>query len=195
MALSQNGYTAMKGYSRVLGEALAEKDAVTRRHCERVIDLAAAFGRHCRLDTDQLRLLRMAAALHDIGKIGIRDAVLLKPGKFDDGEWREMRTHAERGERIVRSIAVDGAGEIACAVRHHHEDFDGGGYPDGLRGEDIPYVARMVAIVDSYDAIGEPRPYQGRHHHEEVMAKLGAESGRRFDPYLLARFREMMAAA
>jgi HD-GYP domain-containing protein (c-di-GMP phosphodiesterase class II) len=192
MAISLERYTALKGYSRVLARALDEKDTVTRLHCERVIELSGALGRRCRLAAGELRHLRLAAALHDIGKIGIRDAVLQKPGQFDADEWREMQTHSERGQRIVREIDVEGALEVALAVRHHHEDFGGGGYPDGLRGEAIPLIARMVAIVDSYDAMATPRPYHPKRIHGEIMGVLESERGGRFDPYLLTRFTEVI---
>ncbi len=192
MALSLERYTAMKGYSRVLSKALDEKDAITRRHCERVIALAEAFGRHCGLAAEEIWHLKLAAALHDVGKIGIRDAVLMKPGKFDEDEWREMQSHSQRGQRIVAAIAVDGADGIALAIRHHHEDFAGTGYPDGLRGEDIPFIARMIAVVDSYDAMGEPRPYHPKRGHDEIMGVLESERGGRFDPWLLTRFAEMI---
>ncbi|HEX8963491.1 MAG TPA: HD domain-containing phosphohydrolase [Rhodocyclaceae bacterium] len=192
MALSLNRYAAMKGYSRVLARALDEKDEATRLHCERVIELAGDLGRHCKLASGDLRHLRLAAALHDVGKIGIRDAVLLKPGKFDEQEWREMQSHSERGERIVLAIEVEGAREVALAVRYHHEDYDGAGYPDGLCGEEIPVIARMVALADAYDAMAEPRPYHPRRDHAQIMAVLDEESGARFDPWLVERFKEMI---
>jgi HD-GYP domain-containing protein (c-di-GMP phosphodiesterase class II) len=192
MALSRDGYAAISSYSRVLSKALEEKDGTTRRHCDRVIELCGAFGRHCKLDSGDLRQLRLAAALHDIGKIGIPDRVLLKPGGFAADEWKEMQSHAERGQRIVRAIAVDGAEAVALAVRHHHENFDGSGYPDGLAGEDIPFVARMVAVADAYDAMGVMRPYQSRRSHEQIMDVLVDESDSRYDPYLVARFAEII---
>ncbi|HEX8987014.1 MAG TPA: HD domain-containing phosphohydrolase [Rhodocyclaceae bacterium] len=192
MALSPERYAVLKGYSRVLVRALDEKDAVTCRHCERLIALADAFGRQCQLESGDLRHLRLAAALHDVGKIGIRDAVLRKPGKFDEDEWREMQTHSERGQRIVRAIELEGAHDIGLAIRHHHEDFDGCGYPDRLGGEDIPYMARLVAIIDAYDAMGEPRPYHPRRGHDEIMAVLEDERGGRFDPWLLTQFAAMI---
>jgi HD-GYP domain-containing protein (c-di-GMP phosphodiesterase class II) len=192
MAVSLNRYAAMNGYSRVLARALDEKDSPTRLHCERVIDLAGDLGRRCKLTTGDLRHLRLAAALHDVGKIGIRDAVLRKPGKFDAEEWQEMQSHSERGERIVQAIEIDGAHKIAQAVRHHHEDFDGAGYPDGLCGEEIPFIARLVAIADAYDAMAEPRPYHARRSHAQIMAVLDDESGARFDPWLLERFKEIV---
>jgi HD-GYP domain-containing protein (c-di-GMP phosphodiesterase class II) len=192
MGLSMDRYMAMKGYSRALGKALNEKDAMTLRHCDRVVGLADELGRHCGLATAEIRHLQLAAALHDIGKIGIPDAVLLKPGKFDAEEWREMQSHSERGQRIVRAIDVDGAEEVALAIRHHHEDFSGDGYPDGLSGEAVPFMARMVAVVDSYDAMGEPRPYHPRRTHAQIMGVLEQERGGRFDPWLLDRFAEMI---
>ncbi|MDD5248917.1 MAG: HD domain-containing protein [Rhodocyclaceae bacterium] len=192
MAVSRDAYAAISSYSLVLSRALDEKDGTTRRHCDRVVELCGAFGRHCQLDSADLRQLRLAAALHDIGKIGIPDCVLLKPGGFVADEWKEMQSHAERGQRIVQAIAVEGAAAVALAVRHHHENFDGSGYPDGLTGEDIPYAARMVALADAYDAMGVLRPYQPRRNHEEIMAILDEESGSRYDPFLLARFAEVI---
>jgi len=97
-----------------------------------VIELAGAFGRHCRFEADMVRSLRLCALFHDIGKIGIPDSILFKDGPFDDEEWAEMRSHPERGQRIVEAIDIEGVDEIGVAVRHHHEHFDGSGYPDGL---------------------------------------------------------------
>ena len=192
MRLSKTGYTAISSFSRALSKALDERDVPTRRHCDRVIELSGSFGRHCGLDANDLRQLRLTAALHDIGKIGVPDRILQKPGKLDDAEWREMRMHSERGERIVLAIGVDGVAAIASAVRHHHEHYAGGGYPDGLTGEAIPFVARMVAIVDGYDAMAAPRPYHRTRSHEEIMAVLSGENGDKYDPYLLGRFAEMI---
>ncbi|MDO8932166.1 MAG: HD domain-containing protein [Rhodocyclaceae bacterium] len=192
MGISKSGYAAISSYGRALSKALDERDVATRRHCDRVIELAGAFGRMCSLDSGAMRQLRLVAALHDIGKIGIPDRVLLKPGRLVGDDWREMQSHTERGERIVLSIAVDGVEEVALAVRHHHEHFDGGGYPDRLAGEDIPFTARMVAIADGYDAMAVARPYHVRRSHEEIMGILGDEEGRKYDPYLLGRFAQMI---
>jgi putative nucleotidyltransferase with HDIG domain len=183
---------AISCYGRVLSKALDERDSGTRRHCDRVIELAGSLGRACGIDGHALRQLRLCGLFHDIGKIGIPDRVLHKPGELAENEWEEMRSHPERGQRIVEAIGVDGTEEIALGVRHHHEHFDGGGYPDGLAGEDIPYVARMVAIVDTYDAMAMPRPYHRGRTHDEIMAVMRAETGRIFDPYLLARFADMI---
>jgi HD-GYP domain-containing protein (c-di-GMP phosphodiesterase class II) len=192
MALSPQGFAAISSYSRVLAQALDERDAYTRRHCDRVIELCGALGRFCGLAEHELHSLRLTAVLHDIGKIGIPDRVLLKPGRLDAAEWSEMRSHAVRGQQIVDAIAVDGAQEIALGVRHHHEHFDGSGYPDGLAGEGIPYVSRMVAVADGYDAMALPRPYRKTSCHEDAMAMLHEYDGRVYDPYLLARFSAMI---
>lgn len=192
MALSEQSYDAISSYGRVLSKALDERDMDTRRHCGRVIELAGALGRCCRLDREDLRHLRVASALHDIGKIGIPDRVLHKPGCLDREEWKEMRTHSERGERIVLAIGVEGAEEVARLVRHHHEHYDGSGYPDGLAGEEIPFVARMVSVVDGYDAMASPRPYHKVRGHEQIMAVLADEAGSKYDPHILARFAEMI---
>lgn len=192
MALSEKSYAAISSYGRALAMALDERDEPTRRHCDRVIEIAGAFGRCYGFDSGDLRRLRLTAALHDIGKIGIPDQVLRKPGRLDSAELKEMQSHSVRGERIVRAIAVEGVDAVALAVRHHHESFDGSGYPDGLAGEDIPLVARMVAIADAYDAMASPRSYRQRRSHEEIMDILGDETGRKYDPDLMARFAAMI---
>ena len=192
MAFGSDEHAAISSYSRVLAKALDERDGVTRRHCDRVVELSGALGRACRLEAVELRLLRLAAALHDVGKIGIPDYVLMKPTTLVGEEWEAMQSHPERGQRIVLSIGVDGVEAIGLAVRHHHENFDGGGYPDGLAGEHIPYTARMLAIADAYDAMGIPQPYQHRRSHEQIMDILDEEGGHRFDPFLLARFAAMI---
>ena len=192
MPLSANGYIAISSYGRALSKALDERDGLTRQHCDRVIELSGGLGRQCGLEEVELGPLRLCGLFHDIGKIGIPDRVLLKAGCLDAEEWTEMRTHPERGQHIVETIGVDGAEEIARGVRHHHEYFDGTGYPDGLSGENIPYVARMVAVVDGYDAMAMPRPYHRVRGHESIMAILREEAGHKYDPYILSRFEHMI---
>lgn len=192
MALTKTTASVISGYGRVLSMALDERDGVTRRHCDRVIELCGALGRHLGLDGLALRRVRLCGLFHDIGKIGIPDRVLLKPGPFDAEEWREMRSHPVRGQRIVEAIGIEGVDAIALGVRHHHENYDGSGYPDGLAGEDIPFEARVVAIADSYDAMAMPRPYHGARGHARIMDILRQEAGRKYDPYLLARFEKLI---
>lgn len=192
MAMSKCAITTISNYGRVLSMALDERDGFTRRHCDRVIELAGSFGRSCGLANADLRHLRLCALFHDIGKIGIPDRVLLKPGSLVADEWEVMRSHPERGQRIVESIGIDGVEDIVPGVRHHHEHFDGGGYPDGLAGEDIPYAARMIAIVDGYDAMAASRPYHPGRPHEEIMGIMRDEVGEKYDPYLFGRFAAMI---
>jgi HD-GYP domain-containing protein (c-di-GMP phosphodiesterase class II) len=188
MALSRADFAAIRMYGRVLVNVLQERDPATRLHCDRVVELCGALGRACALGVGDLRCLWLVAALHDVGKIGIPDAVLLKPARLTADERKQIETHAERGQRIVLAIGVAGADKVALCVRHHHENFDGSGYPDRLRGEDIGHIARILAIVDAYDAMSAMRPYQQRRSHDDIMNTLNDESGRRFDPYLVRRF-------
>jgi putative nucleotidyltransferase with HDIG domain len=179
--------------ARTLITTLDERDGHTREHSDRVATLAGDLGRACRLSQRELRLLRLAGAMHDIGKIGIPDQILRKPGRFSADEWQVMQSHAVRGERILRSIGIDGMDEVATVVRHHHERYDGSGYPDGFAGEDIPALARILSIADSYDAMAMPRPYHPARTHEEVMATLATEESGKHDPAILALFRSRVA--
>src|ERR1700716_3771451 len=139
--------------------ALRERDENTSDHCSRTRALSIATGRTLGLVSDDLTTLCLAAELHDVGKIGIPDRVLLKPGRLDDEELRVMRTHSRRGYDILISIPSVEMAAVAAVVLRHHEALDGGGYPDGLKGEDIPALARIVSVVDCYDAIATVRPY------------------------------------
>ena len=173
-------------------EALRERDENTFAHCDRTCALCVETGRMFGLSSHDLRVLSRAAELHDIGKMGIPDRVLLKPGRLDDEELAVMRTHSRRGHDILASIQDDRVGPIATIVLHHHEAIDGSGYPEGLRGEDIPVLARILSIVDSYDAIATVRPYHAPRSHVEVMRMLHEEQGRKYDPYVLATFSKIV---
>lgn len=175
--------------ARALIAALDERDGYTREHSDRVVVLATILGVECGLTQDELRLLGIAAAMHDIGKIGIPDDILLKPDSFNADEWELMKSHAVRGERIVRSIEIEGMDTVATAVRHHHEHFDGSGYPDNLSGESIPVISRILSIVDSYDAMSMARPYHNPRTHTQAMVILCEEQGSKHDPSVLAKFR------
>jgi HD-GYP domain-containing protein (c-di-GMP phosphodiesterase class II) len=168
--------------------ALRERDENTFAHCDRTCALSVETGRAFGLSSQDLAVLRWAAELHDIGKIGIPDRVLFKPGRLDDEELAVMRTHPRRGHHILTSIPDAQIAPIATVVLHHHEAVDGSGYPEGLRGEGIPVLARILSIVDSYDAIATVRPYHAPKSHVEVMRMLHEEQGRKYDPYILATF-------
>ncbi|WP_447730123.1 HD-GYP domain-containing protein [Pseudoxanthomonas suwonensis] len=137
-----------------------------------------------RFDLGQARLghLALAARFHDIGKIGVRDDVLLYPGRLDEARRRRMRLHPELGEQLFRATERDDAMEVAGLIRHHHEAFDGSGYPDGLAGAAIPLEARILAVADAYDAMTSDRPYRPALSSKAAMAALADERGRRIDP-------------
>jgi HD-GYP domain-containing protein (c-di-GMP phosphodiesterase class II) len=175
-----------------LALALQSRDAYTHGHCNRVETLSWQLGQRCGLDTRELALLRAAARLHDIGKIGIPDHVLHKPGALSPPEWEMMKSHAEQGERICDAMAHRETPLMGAMVRHHHEAFDGGGYPDGLAGEAIPLGARILGVADAYDAIATARPYHPARGHDEVMAIMDRERGRKLDPYLLGLFERFI---
>ena len=141
-------------------------------HSGRTCCLALETGQACGLSADDLATLKLAAELHDVGKIGIPDRVLLKPGRLDDEEMRVMRTHPRRGHDILASIGGERIAKVATVVLHHHEAVDGSGYPDGLKEESIPLLSRIVSVADSYDAIATVRPYHRPRPHAEIMRIL-----------------------
>ncbi len=170
----------------VLHEALVHRDTCTAIHSSRVGLLAPALAQALGLAAHELKMIGVAARLHDVGKIGIPDSVLLKPGRLDAAEWIIMRSHSERGERIVLADSdLPCRDELASIVRHHHEHYDGGGYPDGLRGDSIPLLSRLLAVADSYDAMTETRPYHRARPHREVMQILVDERGNKHDPQMV----------
>lgn len=168
--------------------ALSLRDAYTQEHSGRVEALCVALARACGIDEEDIPTLRDAARLHDIGKIGIPDGILLKPGRLDPGEWEIMRSHSVAGAQICERMERPDAGELARLVRHHHEWFDGSGYPEGLAGEDIPLGARIIGVVDSYDAMSTRRAYQAPRSHAEIIEIMRGERGRKSDPAVFDRF-------
>ena len=174
--------------SNCLNVVLHARDRYTHAHSSRVEGLSLALGEECGLDASELELLRIAAMLHDIGKIGIPDNILLKPASLAPEEWEVMKTHATIGQEFCNAIPHEDSHTVGRMVRHHHECFDGTGYPDGLSGEAIPLASRIIAIADSYDAMTSTRPYHRLRTHEQVMQILAAETGHRTDPYVFRRF-------
>lgn len=185
-------FDSLQRYTKALPVALGYRDLLTRAHSERVVGLAADIGKECDLPTATLNILRIAAAFHDIGKIGTPDRILLKAAPFDEGEWQVMQQHATIGEQIIVATELAGAPAAANIIRHHHEHWDGSGYPDRLAGEEIPLCARIIAIADSYDAMAVTRSYHRARSHGQIMAILDEEDGVKHDPALLRLFRTMI---
>ena len=173
--------------------ALNERDTYTNEHCDRVWRLALQMGQCFGMQGQGLRELTLAARFHDIGKIGIPDAVLLKPGRLDAQEMAVMRSHAERGERVFLATGREDAAQVGRLIRHHHEAFDGSGYPDRLAGEQIQLGARILAVVDGFDAMTTTRPYRQPLALDTTVAILQQEAGNRLDPQVVAAFVELLA--
>ena len=166
-----------------LAQTLGARDQYTGDHSESVVDLTERVAEGLALDRDRIAQVRTAALLHDIGKVGVPDEILHKPGPLNDSEWEVMRQHPVIGERIIR--AIPGMGGVARAVRHEHERWDGHGYPDGLAGEQIPIEARIILACDAYHAMTSDRPYRKAMPHREAMAELTANAGTQFDPQVV----------
>jgi putative nucleotidyltransferase with HDIG domain len=167
-----------------LSNALEAKDAVTSQHTEEVVRLAVAVAAELDLDLDAIRNIELGAVLHDIGKVRVPESILNKPGPLDDDEWAVMKTHPEVGEHILRPIQSLQA--ILPIVRHHHERWDGTGYPDGLSGRAIPLGARIVAVCDAYRAMTEDRPYRKALSTQEARAELEEGADHQFDASCVA---------
>ena len=162
-----------------LSNALEAKDAVTSQHTEEVVRLAVGVAAELELELEAVRSVELGAVLHDIGKVRVPEAILNKPGPLTDEEWLVMKTHPEIGEHILRPIqSLQG---ILPIVRHHHECWDGTGYPDGLSGRAIPLGARIVAVCDAYRAMTENRPYRAALSISEARDELEAGAGTQFD--------------
>jgi diguanylate cyclase (GGDEF)-like protein len=180
---------------RLLATALARavdaKDAGTRNHCETVSELCVLIGQSLGLDSDRIERLRLAGLLHDVGKIGVSDGILRKPGRLNADEATEMTNHVRIGHAIVASAELD---EEARWVRHHHEHFDGSGYPDGLRGDEIPPESRIILVADAFEAMTSDRPYRRARPVHEALAELDRLSGTQFDPACVDALRFALGA-
>ncbi len=165
------------------------KDVKTGRHATRVAEWAVRVAERMGLDDEELRDLEIASILHDIGKVGIPDAILLKPGRLTDSEMRLVKRHPEFGWAMLRSIP--GFERVSLQVLHHHERFDGGGYPSGLAGEAIPLGARIVAVVDTFDAMMSNRPYRRGLGVSEILDRLEPEQDAQFDGEILRLFLDI----
>ena len=170
----------------ILIHAVEEKDLYTRGHSERVKDIALIVAQ--RIDFVDVDLLEQAAILHDIGKIGIHDDILNKPGKLTHEEYEIIKEHPEKGERILGSSSR--MSKVSTIVRQHHEWFDGGGYPDGIQGEEIYIESRIISVADAFDAITSKRPYRSAKSFKSGMDIIMKGAGTQFDPRVVKAFVE-----
>ena len=172
-----------------LTAALETRDLETHGHSERVVNFSLRLGRELKLGEEQLRSLEFGSLLHDIGKIGVPDAILRKPAALSESEWVRMREHPLHGQKILSGIEfLEGASRV---VAQHHEKWDGSGYPLGLRAEQIDLNARIFSVADAFDAITSDRVYRRGRSYEEATAELDSFSGRQFDPDVVEAFRRV----
>jgi putative two-component system response regulator len=177
-----------------LARSIEGKDPYLEGHCERLSSYSARLGKCIGLSPEEITALRRAGIVHDIGKVAVPDAILLKPGPLTAEEWKIMREHPVVGERIcgpLRSFRL-----VLPIIRHHHERLDGSGYPDGLTGEQIPMGARVLQIADVYDALTTARPYKGPFSPEDALEVMTEEVRKGWwDPALFGTFKEMLSEA
>ena len=174
-----------------LSRALDLRDTDTEGHSQRVTSYSLTIGRTLGLSAEALAALELGAMLHDVGKIGIPDAILRKPGPLSAEEWEVMRRHPRLGHAILRDVGF--LSPSLPVVLHHHEKWDGGGYPERLSGEAIPLAARIFAVADAFDAIISPRPYKAALPVAVALERIHAASGSHFDPQVVEAFAAVCA--
>ncbi len=186
LELAQSYDLTLEGWSRTLD--IRERE--TAGHSKRVVELACRLAQKAGMDDKDVIPLRRGALLHDIGKIGIPDKLLLKPGALDEDEWTVMKQHPEYALRLLQDIPyLQPALDIPYC---HHERWDGTGYPRGLKGEEIPFSARIFALADVYDALTSDRPYRKAWEHDQTLKYFHEQAGRHFDPHLVGIFLDVM---
>jgi putative two-component system response regulator len=174
-----------------LARSIEGKDPYTHGHCERLSEYSARLGEHLGFSEDQIIALRRAGVVHDVGKIVVPDAILLKPGKLTAEEWMLIYEHPAVGERICEPLKSFRL--VLPIIRHHHEKFDGSGYPDRLRGEAIPVTARVLQIVDVYDALTTERPYKHAFSITDALQTMKQEVGKGWwDPHIFHQFEQLV---
>jgi hypothetical protein len=180
---------------RRLARAAEYRDDNSGEHTQRVAALAARMARHLGEPDRAVRLLRQAAPLHDLGKIAIPDSILLKPGRLEPEEFEVVKTHAVLGARVLAGGGAELFDVAERVARSHHERWDGGGYPDGLAGADIPLAARIVHVADVFDVLVHERPYKEAWSVEDAAGEVRAGAGTQFDPAVVAAFDAVGAGA
>lgn len=176
------------GTVEALAEAIEKKDRYTGGHTKRVVHYSMCIAKYLELTPEQQERIRLGAVLHDVGKIGVEDAILKKEAPLTPDEWKVMQRHPELGSDILGR--VDGLEDVLGAMRSHHERWDGKGYPDGLKGEAIPFLARIIAVADTYDAMVSTRPYRKGLPADFAYQEITKHSGTQFDPTVVEAFRK-----
>lgn len=177
---------------QLLGRAAEYRDDMTGQHTQRVGALSGLIAERLGLSRQEVNMIRTAAPLHDIGKIGIPDDILLKPGRFEPHEFERMKLHTSIGSSILVGSSFKLLKVARLIAESHHEKWDGSGYPLGLKGEEIPLEARIVALADFYDALTHERPYKRAWTREETLAEIKAQRGKHFDPQLVDVFIQLI---
>ncbi|MGL5328499.1 MAG: HD-GYP domain-containing protein [Peptostreptococcaceae bacterium] len=185
-----NGKSLTKSMLYTLESNLQLKNIETKEHTERVHDYCLKLGEKLNLDEETIEELLLVAKFHDIGKIGVSESILLKKGKLTEDEYEIMKTHSEKGYRLT--LLIPELSHISRSILTHHERWDGKGYPLGLREEEIPLIARIVCVVDAYDAMTNNRVYSKKVEKSKAIKELKRCSGTQFDPYIVKVFCDMI---
>jgi putative nucleotidyltransferase with HDIG domain len=186
--------SAYRGTALVLGDVIEADDGYTGEHCKSVVSLALELAEHLNLSADRQRNLEFAALLHDVGKIAIPKEIINKPGKLDPHEWTIIKTHTLEGQKMLDRVGGF-MREVGMIVRSHHERWDGGGYPDGLAGEQIPIEARIISCCDTWNAMRTDRPYRNALGVDVAISELLSNAGKQFDPRVLDAFVRLVVPA
>jgi HD-GYP domain-containing protein (c-di-GMP phosphodiesterase class II) len=189
--LSLENQEKFKDVVRIVMNALKEKDAYTQGHSIRVIEYAVKTGMELGLKDKDLKDLEISAVLHDIGKLSIPDRILKKPGRLTKEEFSIMQTHSTNGEKLLDGIS--NLEKYKKYIRAHHERFDGMGYPDGLKGTEIPLISRIIFVADTFDAMTSDRPYREGLPIETAVEELVRCSGTQFDPQVVEAFLDVLS--
>jgi putative nucleotidyltransferase with HDIG domain len=182
---------AYRGTALLLGDVVEADDTYTGEHCKDVVRVALDVARELGLNLEQQRMVEFGALLHDIGKIAVPKEIVNKPGKLDPNEWEIIKTHTVEGQRMLERVGGF-MGSVGRIVRCHHERWDGGGYPDGLRGAEIPLEARIISCCDAFNAMTTDRPYRRAMPSSAALDELAKHAGSQFDPQIVAALANVM---
>ncbi len=186
----QQKIEGLMGIKLALASLIDLKDSYTEGHSTQVRDLTRQFLEYLKLPSTEIEEITTAAELHDIGKIGVPDSILKKPGKLNEKEFLEIKKHPVRGAESVKSL--EGFEVISKIIRHHHERYDGTGYPDGLSEDKIPFGSRVLSIIDAFDAMIYSRPYREALNRKDTLSALKEGMGKQFAPILVLKFIEFL---